>query len=510
MFDFGDLLDEAQTTERESESATQPLGSLRFKSIRRDIVEFRVFDLDGLIEADHAARAIWEFLEQVDLSAFEAGCKAHEGRAGQSPIQPRLLVALWLMACVDGVGSARELARRCEHHPAYRWLCGDAPINHHTLSDFRVDHAEAVERLFAEVLAVLTYEGLVRLRRVAHDGTKIGAAASPASYHREKTIESCLAEAQAQVEALGDPREDQNRVQAAQRRAVAEQKQRLEQARARLRELQAKQTKAGRREQIRVSVSEPDARIMKQPGGGFSPAYNAQLTTDEAHGIVVNVAVSSNGSDYPQLVPALEQVKENFGKLPGQVLADGGYMSRENIEALDGRTDLIGPCIGVQYLEAQRQRNGIDARFASNVFVYDPVSNSFRCPRGETLKHVYGRSGTGKIEHTYSATAAQCSGCTDKALCCPKSKFRSVLRIQESPAVARFHSKVAEPGSKAIYKLRARIAEFSNCWIKDKLKLRRFHVRGQIKVQAEMLWYAIAHNLQQWVRLRWKDRLAMA
>jgi transposase len=508
MFDFGDPPDEALTTVRGSESATVPLGPLRFKSIRRDILEFRVFDLDGLIEAEHAARAIWEFLEQVDLSAFEAGCKAHEGRAGQSPIQPRLLVALWLMACVDGVGSARELARRCEHHPAYRWLCGDAPINHHTLSDFRVDHAEAVQRLFVEVLAVLSYEGLVTLRRVAHDGTKIGAVASPASYHREKTIEICLAEAQTQVEALGDPRQDQDGVQAAQRRAATERKQRLEQARAQLQQLQAKETKSEKREQVRVSISEPDARIMKQPGSGFAPGYNAQLTTDEAHGIVVNVAVSSNGSDFPQLVPALEQVKENFGKLPDQVLADGGYMSRENIETLDGRTDLIGPCLGTQYVEAQRQRNGIDARFASDVFVYDPVSNRFHCPRGETLKHVCARPGVGKIEHTYSATVAQCSGCPDKALCCPKSKFRRVLRIQESPAVERFRSKVAEPASKAIYKLRARVAEFSNCWIKEKFKLRRFHVRGLIKVQSEMLWHVIAYNLQRWTRLRWKDRLA--
>jgi transposase len=510
MFDFGNPPEEAQLTDRREKRATVPLGPLRFKAIRRDVLELRAFDLDALIEADHAARAIWEFLQEVDLSAFETGCKAHEGRAGQSPIQPRLLVALWLMACVDGVGSARELARRCEHHPAYRWLCGDAPINHHTLSDFRADHTEAVRGLFVEVLGVLSYEGLVTLRRVAHDGTKIRAAASPASYHREKTIESCLAEAQAQVEALGDPQQEPDRAQAAQRRAVAERKQRLEQARTQLQQLQVKESKAERREQIRVSVSEPEARIMKQPGSGFAPAYNAQLTTDEAHGIVVNVAVSSNGSDYPQLVPALEQVKESFGKLPNQVLADGGYISRENIETLDGRTDLIGPCIGAQHLEAQRQRNGIDARFAGDVFVFDPVTNSFRCPRGETLQHVCARAGVGKVEHTYKATVAQCGGCPDKDLCCPKSKFRSVLRIEESPAVERFRDKVSESGSQTIYKLRARVAEFSNCWIKEKLKLRRFHVRGPLKVQTEMLWHVIAYNLQQWARLRWKDRLATA
>src|SRR5438309_2682108 len=174
----------------------QERGRLRFKSIDRSQMEWRTFAVDTLILPDHPARAIWEFLEGMDLSGFENGLKAAEGKAGQSAYPPQMLIAVWLLACTEGVGSAREISRLCEYHPAYRWLCGDERVSYHTFSSFRTAHREALDHLFVETLGVLTHEGLVTLQQVMHDGTKIRAVASAHSFHGERTIARCLAEAE--------------------------------------------------------------------------------------------------------------------------------------------------------------------------------------------------------------------------------------------------------------------------------------------------------------------------
>ena len=266
--------------------------------------------------------------------------------------------------------------------------------------------------------------------------------------------------------------------------------------------------KAAEKEEVRVSMSEPDARIMKTAEKTFVPAYNAQLTTAADHGIIIQAEVTQQGSDYQQLIPALEQVKSTFGKIADQTVVDGGYMSRENIVALDGRTDLIGPFDTEKKNAKERlRRNGIAEQFGSQAFVFDRATNTLECPQGCTLKVIGQKVGIGKTEHYYQAQARDCGGCAHKSQCCPKTKARRVTRIEEAAEVQRLRRKMESESVKAIYKTRARVAEFPNCWIKEKFRLRRFHVRGLEKVRMELKWHVIAYNLQQWMRLVWRPAM---
>lgn len=512
LFDAGHIESTVQTDEPPTERAAEraAAGRPRFKGIDREQNELRVFALDTLIDDDHAARAIWEFVGELDLTPFEAGIKAVEGRAGQATFDPRLLAALWLYAYSEGIGSAREVSRCCEYQPGFRWLCGDEPVNYHTLADFRVNHQAALHGLFIDALGVLSYQGMVSLRKVAHDGTRIRAVASARSFHREPTIEQHLAEAAEQVSVLEkeEAGAGSSREQAARKRAAEERKQRLEQALEQLEKIRKNKKTASEKEQARASEAEPEARIMKMAEGGFAPAYNAQVTTDSEAGIIVNVQVTQQGSDFVQLLPSLEQVKENFGRMPGQVLVDGGFLSRGNIIELEGRTDLIGPYDeGQKYSEAQRQRQGISEEFAAKFFVYDPVANQFRCPTGKLLVAQRSKAGIGKIEHSYTAVQSDCEQCPHKMRCCPKAPARSVLRIEDDVAVQRFREKMRTSAAQSLYKQRSRIAEFPFCWIKEKFGLRRFHVRGRAKVEMEFLWHALAYNIRQWMLVRSSARL---
>lgn len=138
----------------------------------------------------------------LDLRGLYQRIQAVEGGPGQAPADPRILLALWLYATLRGVGSARELNRLCEHHTAYRWLCGGVSMNYHTLSDFRTQHAELLDRLLTESVASLMAEGLVTLDRVAQDGIKVRAGAGAALFRRQPTLEEALAQAEEQLRQL--------------------------------------------------------------------------------------------------------------------------------------------------------------------------------------------------------------------------------------------------------------------------------------------------------------------
>ena len=130
-------------------------GEARMREPVRDQIELRAVDLDSLIDADHSARVFWDYVQKLDLSAVEGAIKARVHTPGQAPPSPRLLLALWLYAVSEGVGSARALARLCEHHDAYRWLCGGVSMNYHGLSDFRVAHPELLDQLLIDNVASL-------------------------------------------------------------------------------------------------------------------------------------------------------------------------------------------------------------------------------------------------------------------------------------------------------------------------------------------------------------------
>jgi len=154
---------------------------------------------------------VWAFVEGLDLSSLYAWIKAIEGHPGRPPIDPRILVALWLYATLEGVGSARALDRLCAEHDGYRWLAGGVGLNYHTLGAFRVEHADVLDQLLTESVAALLADGLVTLTTVAQDGVRVRAAAGAASYRRRDRLERFLAQADAQVRTLKDELDDDPR-----------------------------------------------------------------------------------------------------------------------------------------------------------------------------------------------------------------------------------------------------------------------------------------------------------
>jgi transposase len=401
-------------------------------------MSWQMMDVERLIEPEHPARAIWELVGRLKLDGLYAPIEAVEGTAGRTPWDPRLLVSLWIYAYSRGISSARELARRCSYEPAFQWLCGLGEINHHTLSDFRVDHDAGLRELFVQVLGVLSSEGLVSLERVMHDGTRIKACAGADSFRREQRLQEHLEAARKQVEAMADPRQEEP----ARKRAAR------------------------------------------------------------------------GGSDYGHLIGAVAQVEANLGQKPAQVVVDGGFTSRENIMAMaEQGVDFIGslPAANPSSANQQRQR-GVTEQFSLDKFRYDAQQDTYRCPAGESLRHKGREFSPGVVIHQYRAKPETCAACQFRSQCCPGNQHhgRSVVRAEHSAVVRQFAEKMETEEGKAIYRQRGAVAEFPNAWIKEKLGLRQFRVRGLAKALMEVLWACLTYNIQQWIRLSWRPGLAGA
>ena len=319
-------------------------GAPRLREPRRDQIELRAVDIDSLIGLDHPVRVIWNYVEGLDLSALEDRIKAREHGPGHPPIAPRLLLALWLYATSDGVGSARALERLCNSHDVYRWLCGGVSVNYHTLADFRVGCADLLDRLLSEHLAALAEAKLVDLDTLAQDGVRIRASAGAASFRRAARLDRHLAKAQDVVAALKrevDANSDASnrRIAAAKARAARERSERLQAAQKALAEIKRQRTEREQRRgngkkprEPRASTTDPEARVMKMADGGFRPAYNVQVASAAGEQIVVAVNVSNTGSDRGLMRPMLERWRALAGHLPKRHLADGGFCSAEDIE----------------------------------------------------------------------------------------------------------------------------------------------------------------------------------
>ena len=364
--------------------------------------------------------------------------KAVDGHSGRAATDPKILLALWMYATLQGVGSARALERLCDEHVAYQWLCGGVGVNYHTLADFRVQHEDALNALLSQGVAVLMVQGLVTLDRVAQDGVRVRASAGAASFRRGPTLRRCLKEAVQQVRTLRKELEEdtgatQRRQQAARQRAGTERLQRVRAALRRLPELAAKK-KPKEKQAARVSTTDPEATVMKMADGGFRPAYNVQLATDTATQVIVGVDVSTSGSDQGQMAPMVDQLVTRYDTAPREMLVDGGFTKKEDIERL-----------------AQADRNCV---------VFAPVA----MPRVEGIDQFLPKPG-------------------------------------DSEVIAAWRRRMATDPAKVIYKERAATAECVNALARHR-GLYQFPVRGQRKARAIALLFALAHNFMRTVALR--------
>jgi transposase len=419
----------------------RPRGAPRLVEADRHQVRLQPVDLDQQLPRDHLARLVWRFVERLDLSAIHDAVRARDGRAGRPMTDPRIMVALWLYATIDGIGSARVLARLCRDHVVYRWLCGGVGTNAHTLSDFRVAHAAVLDKILTTSVTALVTSGQASLTELAQDGVRIRANAGASSFRRRQTLEERVAARVAQLksEVDADSTASTRRAQAARERADRDIEARTERALAAATALEgdrkARAVRRGKKgnekkkpSDARASTTDPQARVMKMADGGFRPAYNVQVVSDPQAQVIVEVTVETTGSDRGLARKGLERVKRRFNRTPARYLVDGGFTSAADIEwahsSEGGEVEIVCP----------------------------PIKN----------KH-------GSAPET--------------------------PRPDDGPGVADWRRRLTTPEFADAYRRRGP-HECINAHLRNR-GLTRLLVRGVEKVRAVMLWHAIAHNMMR-------------
>jgi transposase len=481
----------AQPSEEQTERAlaeeagAQAQAAPRLRQANRAQVELRASDLESLLAADHRARLVWGYVERQDLSKLLAAIKARGSNAGRAAIDPRILFALWLYATLDGVGSGREVARLCNEHEAYRWICGGVTVNYHALNDFRSGNAQLMDELLTNNVAALAAAGAISLERVAQDGMRVRADAGAASFRRRASLQQHLKEASELVRTLkkqvqDDPGQARQRAQAARQRAAQEREQRIERALEQLPEVEAtKRRNGGSAEQARVSTTDPQARVMKMGDGGFRPAYNVQLATTAEGQVIVGMDVVNIGSDMGQMAPMVEQVESRAGEAPRQWLVDGGFVSHDQIDTVADRTEVYAPVPEPKAKKAE-PKNSEAKRDDTN----DGGTNS---------------SGTNSSGTNSSDANSSDANTRDEQVGAARpDKYQP--KANDSQAVAAWRRRMGSPEAQELYKQRAATAECANAQARNR-GLLRLPVRGLPKVKAVVGLFVIAHNLMRMAAL---------
>lgn len=474
----------------------------RFQPINRTQMLLRTIDVESLVPEDHPARAIWMFLGQLDLRRFSEGQRALEGEVGRSAISPRLLLSIWIYSYARGVSSARQISREMEHEPGLQWLAGMEVVNHHTLSDFRVAHGSALQNLMEQVLAVLFSEGLVGLERVTQDGTKIRAQASKRSFLDRTRLQQCLVVTKEHMALLdaSDTEELSRRQEASRSRVQRERQEKLQSA---LRALDMLETNRCGTKSTHVSISDPDARFMRQGDGAIAPSYNVQFTTDAVQGLVVGVAVSQASNDAKELSLAMDRFQERHELYPVQVVADGDFTNHESVIAMHERGIEFFGSFGQRRSRRPKARGG--GLYRAELFTHDAQSDEMICPENKRLRFQYFDRQPGRTIRVYVARKEECHVCPSRQACCGRSELkqtgRKITTSEDRVPVRKFDERMSTAEAKQIYRQRARVAEFPHAWIKSKCGLRQFRCRTASKVACEVMLATLTYNLQRYMKL---------
>jgi len=419
------------------------------KSIRganRTQIEFKCACLDDLIPKDHRARDVWDYVSELDLSCFHDHIRIPEGSKGPRTADPKILLAIWLFAILQGEVSARKINKLCTEHHAYIWLCGGISVNYHTLSDFRNIGGDRLQKLLQESIGVMWKSGIFNPEDVAQDGTRVKASAGTDTLRRDITLEKYLEEAnlyliKLEKEHKANPSASTLREKAARERAAKERKERLERARAELLDYKNHRIQSSKAnhhklsqedlDDMRASITDPDCRKMKMSHGGFRPAFNVQFATSVDKKVILGVDVVQT-MDQGTLCPMMSQVKDNLEAvgcpMPKTWLADSAYANKNDAD------------------KAEHE-------FSDVVLYSTPTSN----------------------------------GKTDAF----------TPRATDNTAMANLRKRMSTKEAQSKYKKRASTAEFANAMAKNR-GMHEFLIRGLRKVKNMAMIYAIVHNMSMY------------
>lgn len=496
-----------------------------------DRQQFLLFEnkLDGAIPPDHPVRAFDVIMNGLEWDEWEA---AYPHFRGRPPIHPRKLASLLLYGLTAGLRSSRNLEEACQNQLDVMWLMEGLIPDHSTICSFRTANEKQLKSLFRQVCQLGAEMGLVRLNRVALDGTAIRANNNRFRTLTLEKVQKRLEELDQQIERMlqeaaeADQKEDQELGARSNRlppelHDAQQQKEKLKYALETLKEIDESKKREGAKSKSQLPETDPDSRVLPNKEGGFAPNYTAMVGTDDTCGFIVDTIVIQGNAEAEQTVPSTDRIAETFGRAPGAVLADGHHAQGQTLEAFENRNQVFySPLASSEPQEgnpAKREdptqavpkdqwdqlpcRGHKQPKLDKSAFVYIPSDDTYYCPQGRPLpfrnQEQDVRGGQAVMTRRYQSL--DCSGCALASRCLDGGKTRSIRRDQYSEVRERHAQKMQTDEAQSEYKKRMGIVEPSFGMTKGNWKIRQFLLRGLEKVEMEWRWVCLALNLEKLV-----------
>jgi transposase len=438
--------------------------------------------LEDWVAADHPARFLREFVDQLDLAAL--GFAMPVAVEGRPPYHPSLLLKIWLYGYYHRIRSTRKLEIACREHLSLLWLSGLIQPDHNSLWRFWRDNKKALRQIFKQTVQVAARTGAVGLALQALDGTKIQAAASTPQGWSKEHMEKLLAQLDGALDELELKVVQENAETESQGyrlpAGLAERQALREQIKTGLAQLAAD----GRKSYHPV---EPEARRMKI-GDTNRYAYNAQAVADEQEGVIVACDATRQENDKGHLVPMIQQARENLGVAAHHTvtLADTGYGAGADLQtaADQGLQVLVPPAEGTP---------AKDNPYATQHFVWDPQHRSVTCPQGRTLDH---EGHTTKDGVPVQRFRCHQRDCPVRAQCTSDPKGRQLEVRPHTAVVQAMRQRLEEPTIRAQWRKRSTIIEPRFGQIKQHDGFRRWTVQGLNGVKTQWSLLCATLNLR--------------
>jgi transposase len=466
------------------------------RSFSREIQWLLPPRIEELIPEDHPARFVAMFVDEFDLARWlDLGVAPAGEKEGAPAYHPALLTSVWLYGFMTGIRSCRRLEAACREQIPFIWLTANQKPDHNTLWRFYEHHRDGMRKLLRLTVRMAMRIGLVDLALQAVDGTKIAANAARDRTYDRKDLERLMQRVDAAIQEL----EAQNRTGGEQPPGhLPKELQDAQTLKSRLREAMAKLESDQHRSY--VNLTDEDAALLKV-SGGFVTGYNAQamvspllLPEAETAGLLITAVAVTTKADQSQLLPLMEEAEANAGERAEMTLADAGYHSGQNLVDCEEQARPIAM--------PENSQRSLGHPYHKDAFRYDPESDTYRCPQGQTLSYRDTRKRDGKLVRRYRAEARLCRACPAFGLCTSDKRRGRALEIgPEDDALRRHRIWMQSAEAQEVYRRRKELPEPVFGILKEQLGARHFLLRGTGNVLAEWSLLATAFNLRTLARI---------
>ncbi len=462
----------------------------KFKPIQDSQLYLLPPSVEDFIPESHLARVVSEVVEAMDVSTVES----KYSEMGQKSYHPRILLKLLFYGYCIGVRSGRKIASACESDTAFMFLASMYRPDFRTLNDFRKDNISFVEKAFVQVIQMCRALGMGQAGTLIIDGTKLRANANANNNKSKADYEQWLAKTEAEIHHIlqqaAQTDDDEDAIYGEQRGdELPEELRSKEKLRKKIHE-----TLERMREDEKVNSTDVDAKYIRSDGK-INLNYNCQTAITE-DGLITGAYTSNNASDRPQTIPLIEQAERNTNQSFDNILADSGYASYDNYEALEKLNKTI-------YIPDQEKEN--DSRKATNPyhrshFTYEEKQNRYLCPEGKPLAFSSRTVNIRSKQKSNVYIGTQCVPCPVKSQC-TKGNIRHLHIEFREPLRQKIRERLNSEDGKRIYRKRWRIESiFGN--IKHNLNFTKLLLRGIEKTTAEWQLICLAHNIKKMYQIK--------